>query len=662
MLLSGDYLLGTVSEGAGSLYGSLYKFYPDSNKIADLVNMEATDGSYPKGSLTKVGNKLYGLTYQGGNSHAGNIFEWDLTTQQYKERFQLDGLTTGIWPKGSLTYYNGRFYGINTYGKLIAGNTDFNQRDPADYFAWDPVSNQYQSLLSANYARCTQVLFNNKLYNPTEVSSIPYFGAINAYNPADNSLTEVATMNPNVGNFNNYQDQLSTNGVTYYNGKFYGMTPSKDYSVPLRGTIYEWDTATTVVVNRYDFTDSIGTYPTGNLLLVGNEFYGLTTNVANYATGYPCLFKWNPTTNVLQKKSLISQYAFGSPTYSGGKIYFTSESSYLNIYEYDPILDTTIIVYNEPIPLFQPGGNWNYTNCVAPPTYLQLLEVIPNVAPMLVNSPSAQNICVNTTDSTTFTITDTDADTMHFQITSSNTGLLPVSNIAVTNVGTIYTITYFGNTNQTGSAIISLTANDGYGDSVRFSFPVNITSTGNCSVLPVTWLSFTGILQNGKTILNWSVAQEKNNAAFVIERSTDGIHWTALFAVVSRGNTSSPSNYNGLDREPIKGINFYRIKQVDIDGRFTYSSTVSVKVSNSKTFFVVYPNPAGDVVNYELLHGGNRVTMNLELSGADGKLLKRFHVNNIRGSFPVQDLPAGIYVLTIKDNTGRVEKKKVIVQ
>ena len=104
------------------------------------------------------------LPIKGGNSHAGNIFEWDLTTQQIKERFQFDGLTTGIWPKGSLTYYNGKFYGINTYGKLIAGNNSFNQRDPGDYFSWNPVSNQYQSLLPANYARGTPVLFNNKLY------------------------------------------------------------------------------------------------------------------------------------------------------------------------------------------------------------------------------------------------------------------------------------------------------------------------------------------------------------------------------------------------------------------------------------------------------------------------------------------------------------------
>jgi trimeric autotransporter adhesin len=281
---------------------------------------------------------------------------------------------------------------------------------------------------------------------------------------------------------------------------------------------------------------------------------------------------------------------------------------------------------------------------------------------VLVSSPLAQNICVNKKDSTTFTITDADADTMRFHIISSNAGLLPVANIAVTNAGNVYTISYFGNANQTGTATISLTANDGYGDSVSFSFPVNITAGGNCTVVPVTWLSFSAILQNGKTILNWSVASEENNTAFVIERSTDGIQWKALFAVASRGNTALQSNYNGIDAEPLTGINYYRIKQVDVDGRFTYSSIINVKVSTNKASFVVYPNPAGTMVNYELQNSGNRVVVDVELKAIDGKLLKKFHVNNTRGSFLVHDLQAGIYVLKVKDNVGRVENRKLIVQ
>lgn len=486
LLLSGNCLLGSTSLGAGHNFGTLYKFSPDSNRITDLVNMEATDGSYPKGSLTKLGNKLYGLTYQGGNSHSGNIFEWDLSTQQYKERFQLDGLTTGIWPKGSLTYYNGKFYGINSKGKISYGN-NFSQRELGDYFSWDPASNVYQSLRSAEDARSTPVLLNDKLYSTAKFPTNDFGGVISAFNPAANTLINAAYFPVSLGNFSSYQGYEGANGVTYYNGKFYGMTTAKisSGSTPFRGTIYEWDTTTTEITHRYDFTDSIGIYPTGNLLLVGNEFYGLTSNYANYTGTYPCLFKWNPATNVLEKKNQIFQVPFGTPTYSGGKIYFSTESSFLNLYEYDPVLDTTINLYTESIPLFQPGGNWNYTNCVAPPSYQQLLEVIPNEAPLLFNIPGIQTICTNQLDSVLFKITDADLDTMHFQINSSNSALLPAANISISNVDSIYTLHYTPALNESGSTIVNIIADDGYGDSVHFSFSILINPLPTVSITSI---------------------------------------------------------------------------------------------------------------------------------------------------------------------------------
>ena len=647
LFLSGNYLLGSASEGAGSFYGTLYKYYPDSNQIVGLVNMEATDGSYPKGSLTKVGNKLYGLTYQGGNSHAGNIFEWDLTTQQFKERFQLDGLTTGVWPKGSLTYYNGKLYGINTYGKLIAGNTSFNQRDLGDYFSWDPVSNQYQSLLSANYARCTPLLFNHKLYTTSEISSIANFGSINAIDPASNSLSEVALIDPNVGTFNNYQDAVTANGLTYYNGKFYGMTPAKYNSgaSPYRGAIYEWDTATTAVTLKYDFTDSIGTYPIGNLLLVGNEFYGFTSNYGSLTGLYPCLFKWNPATNVIQKKASLNANLFGTPVYSGGKIYFLSEGSFLNLYEYNPVLDTTIIVYSEPIPLFQVGGNWNYSNCRAPLSYQQLLEVIPNKDPILSNIPITQTVCSNQNNTTTFTISDADNDTMSFQIVSSDTSLISPANISISNVDSVYTINYTSVNNQSGIDTISIITNDGYGGKVNFSFVVDVNSTPITTVTPnnstticfgesitLTANAGTGYSYQwqvdstnitGATAINYVTSTAGNYSVVVTNSSTcSSISLATTLNVdalpntgVTQNQTTLTSNQNGANYQwidcnnntAIAGANNQSFTAIStgsyavaittnncIDTSACISvlvSTVGMLESSNDNSFTIYPNP-----------------------------------------------------------------------
>lgn len=524
LVLSGSYLLGGFSEGGGNNFGSIFKYYPDSNQFVHFVNMEATDGSHPKGSLSKVGNKLYGMTFQGGNDHAGNIFEWDLTTQQFKERFQLDGITTGFGPKGSLTLYNSKFYGINSRGKIISGGGGFAQRELGDYFSWDPATNIYQSLLSAEDARSTPVLLNNKLYSTAKFPTNVFGGVISAFNPAANILINAAYFPISLGNFSSYQGLEGANGVTYYNGKFYGMTTGKvsSGSTPFRGTIYEWDTTTTVITHRYDFTDSTGTYPTGNLLLVGNEFWGLTTNTGMNSpiANYPGLFKWNPVTNILERKGSFNGSFNGTPVYSGGKFYFLSESSYLDLYEYDPILDTTIIVYSEPVPLFQLGGNWNYTNCTRPPSYQQLLEVIPNELPLLSNTPAAQTLCANLTNDATFTISDADQDTMQFQISSSNIALIPVANISITNIDSNYTLHYSPLASQSGTTNITITANDGYGGTVNFSFAIainplpTVTSNSTPALTPICEGKTIILNGSGAATYSWSNGI-LNNTAFV---------------------------------------------------------------------------------------------------------------------------------------------------
>ena len=132
--------------------------------------------------------------------------------------------------------------------------------------------------------------------------------------------------------------------------------------------------------------------------------------------------------------------------------------------------------------------------------------------------------------------------------------------------------------------------------------------------------------------------------------------------IMGSNYTTTERSYKDLDAAPRTGINFYRIKQVDNDGKFTYSVIRSVRLGSEGPTFVVYPNPAHNVLNYELLNAGNTVSLDFFLHGADGKLLKKMHINNSRGSFSVYDLPSGLYVLTMRDNKGKVENKKVVVQ
>jgi uncharacterized repeat protein (TIGR03803 family) len=647
MLVSGNYLIGTLSEGASNFFGTLFKYSIDSNQIVSLVNMQATDGAYPKGSLTKVGNKLYGLTFQGGNAHAGNIFEWDLTTQQFKERFQLDGYTTGIWPKGSLTWHNGKLYGTTSAGKLAFGG-NFTQRETGDYFSWEPATNIYQSLFFAGPSMSTPILQNNKLYSTTPNFIDNFVATIYEFNPLADTVIYAANFPDSFGNFSHYQGYEGANGVTYYNGKFYGMTTGKVSSgnIPHRGTIYEWDTTTNVTTHRYDFVDSLGTYPTGNLLLVGNEFYGITSNYANISSSFPCLFTWNPATNVYTRKNQIfGDYPFGTPTLSGGKIYFMKEGSFLQLFEYDPILDTTIIVHNEPIPLFQIGGNWNYTNCQRPPSYTQLLEVIPNKDPILSNIPTTQTVCSNENNTVTFIISDADNDTMSFQMTSSNTALIPVANISITNTDSVYTINYTIIGNQSGIDTISITANDGYGGMLNFSFVIIVNAAPIATVTPNnttticfgeqialnanvgTGLSYqwqvdstniigaTSINYIANTAGNYSVIVANSSACSSISTATILIVDSLPYTGVTQNQTTLTANQNGANYQWIDCDNNSTIAGANnqtftatLSGNYAVAittnncsdtsdcisvlvNTVDVKATVIDNSFTIYPNP-----------------------------------------------------------------------
>jgi Secretion system C-terminal sorting domain len=114
--------------------------------------------------------------------------------------------------------------------------------------------------------------------------------------------------------------------------------------------------------------------------------------------------------------------------------------------------------------------------------------------------------------------------------------------------------------------------------------------------LPLTWLNFTAVKQDKNALLNWAV-QESNNNHFEIERSVNGIDFAQIGSnVASKGAGSN--NYSMTDAELINlksNVVYYRIKQVDNDGKFTYSKVATIKLSTDKNYNIgIYPNPVND--------------------------------------------------------------------
>lgn len=166
--------------------------------------------------------------------------------------------------------------------------------------------------------------------------------------------------------------------------------------------------------------------------------------------------------------------------------------------------------------------------------------------------------------------------------------------------------------------------------------------------LPVEWLTFTAIPNNGTVDLDWSTASERDNDYFVPERSRDGKNFEAFGTVQGNGTTSKISNYSFTDYTPYEGISYYRIRQVDYDGRYDFSAVIPVRFGNDAGAVQMYPNPATDQV-WILIPSTETGPALVELYDLSGKLMMNQAVVLQRGSnafsLDLSEIPSGIYVL-----------------
>jgi hypothetical protein len=173
------------------------------------------------------------------------------------------------------------------------------------------------------------------------------------------------------------------------------------------------------------------------------------------------------------------------------------------------------------------------------------------------------------------------------------------------------------------------------------------TYTSNLAI-PVELMSFKASSQNKTVKLDWLTASERNNAYFDIERSTNGHDWSRIGTVKGNGTTVEKKSYTFNDDAPLSSINYYRLKQVDFDQKFDYSSTVAVNIRESGKGFSVYPNPVSDKLNI--------VSNSLDTEGAiqvfdmKGSLIKTTQL--IGNQLNVSDLPVGLYQMRLIDRNG----------
>jgi hypothetical protein len=170
--------------------------------------------------------------------------------------------------------------------------------------------------------------------------------------------------------------------------------------------------------------------------------------------------------------------------------------------------------------------------------------------------------------------------------------------------------------------------------------------------LPVKLIDFTGRLEKNSVVLNWKTTFEQNSKGFDIERSYDGNNFTSIGFVPSAGNSNITRTYSFKDQDVAQQINYYRLRQLDLDNQFEYSKVVTIKNANNLASpFVVMNNPFNTSIDLQFAKApeGN---VQIKLFDIAGRAIikwdrKNVSYNRLRLDVGDRHLSQGTYILHV---------------
>ncbi len=169
--------------------------------------------------------------------------------------------------------------------------------------------------------------------------------------------------------------------------------------------------------------------------------------------------------------------------------------------------------------------------------------------------------------------------------------------------------------------------------------------------LPLSWISFNAEKQfAGNALLKWSVANQINNNHFEIERSTDATHFITIGTLSAGKNFVAAQSYSYVDAQLPAGIVYYRIKQVDNDGKYSFTKIEKLNPDAKNATWNVAPNPALD--HTTILFNTTATNVRIFLTDGNGKIIYRNTLPSANAgsqlNIPVSQLAKGVYILRIE--------------
>jgi uncharacterized repeat protein (TIGR03803 family) len=668
---SGTYYTTTIKGGRND-NGCLLEYHPKTNSFTQKTSFEKLSSSSgfsgnPYGRLFKVNERYYGFAkaYNTGGtpqiSNDGFLYSYNPTisvnasTNAITGRFGFDS-AKGRNPVANLFVQNG-FLEHKLYGVTRSGGA--NDKGVLYKLTMSQFNNIYDKLhefAGADGANpsgiATSSENNDILFGTTENGGDNNAGTIFNYNLVSNSFTKVF-------NFTNSLGSKPQGGLiySYVDNVYYGYTTKGGtYG---NGVIYYWNNSDLIYLVMHHFTNEEGT-PSGELIYNGNtnKLYGVTKNVGLNNKGIVFELDVSNAPSVFTKKADFMGNDGENPLEENGLLYLpadvaeNTQNSCVNLTTqnitnfFGGNILLTDGMGNATAEILSPGTD---LGDISTSYYTQNLPIRVldgrkyldrNITIKVANQPVNENVQV------VLYISKKEYD----KLKAADNNIVSPADIEV-----VKNSDDCSNTVTNGVTILPATYEWWGGVDSNLIYKVQVPSFSTFYfrskfnvALPLQFLAFTATAHNSSNVLNWQTANAYDVKSFSVERSSEGLSFTSIGTIAANNGTTAIS-YNFDDMQPVNGKNYYRIKQIDVNGQFKYSPIAVVdRLKNSFTW-TVYPNPVIDKLTIK----SNGVFKNTLVSiiNTEGKTLLTKNIPNYIISFNIdmQAMPSGLYYIKIED-------------
>lgn len=183
--------------------------------------------------------------------------------------------------------------------------------------------------------------------------------------------------------------------------------------------------------------------------------------------------------------------------------------------------------------------------------------------------------------------------------------------------------------------------------------------------LPVQLLSFEGYNYKGGNKLLWKTASEINNDYFIVQKSTDTKTYTDLGIIDGNGNSNTTIEYDFIDESSTDELSYYRLKQIDFDGKYKYSKIIVLQLSNGDQEINIYPNPSTTNFSFDISTSNNEVYTISYTNITGTSYHEKINITEGTNTYQVNnfvELPNGIYFVQILNENGAVIKAQKVIK